>query len=85
LNGAKGGELKEVKSDHDTTIYAFTREKGNDKIFVVFNMSKDPVQVTLKGKEIAGEYKELMTGKNAEFKDIATMKLEPWGYKLYTR
>ncbi len=85
FNGAKGGDLKEVKTDKDTTVFAFTREKDNNKIFVVFNMSKNPVEVTLKGLEMAGAYKDLMTGKETEFNNKATMKLDPWGYKVYTR
>jgi len=85
LNGAMGGELKEVKTDMDTVVYAFTREKENNKVFVVFNMSKNPVDVTLKGKDIEGKYKDIMTGKDVEFKDNLTMKLDPWGYKVYAK
>lgn len=85
LNGAQGGELQEVNSDKGNTVYAFTREKGKDKVFVVFNMSKDPVETTLNGLEIAGKYKDFMTGKEAEFNNRVTMKLDPWGYKVYTK
>lgn len=85
FNGARGGELKEVKTNMDTTVFAFTRERDNNKIFVVFNMSKNPVDVILKGLEMAGKYKDLMTGKEADFNNKATMHISPWGYKVYTR
>jgi 1,4-alpha-glucan branching enzyme len=85
LNGAQGGELKEVKTDMDTTVYAFTREKDGNKVFVVFNMSKNPVEVNLFGNEMAGRYKDLLTGHEIEFIDKANLKLDPWGYKVYTK
>jgi cyclomaltodextrinase / maltogenic alpha-amylase / neopullulanase len=85
LNGDHGGKLLEVKSDKDTTVYAFTRENGKNKIFAVFNMSNKTVDVSLKGKELFGTYKELFTDDKAEFKDSADMRLEPWGYKVFVK
>jgi glycosidase len=85
LNGSRGGELVEVKTDKETTVYAFTRQKGNDKIFAVFNMSKNPVEFNLTGKEMAGKYEELFTGAKEEFNDSAKMKLAAWEYKIFVK
>jgi len=85
LNGAKGGELKEVKTDKDPTVFAFIRERENNKVFVIINMSKNPVTVNLAGEEIAGRYKDLITGHETEFIDKANMKLDAWGYKVYIK
>jgi glycosidase len=85
LNGKEGGKLNEVKSDKDSSVYSFTRENMNDKIFVVFNMSSRPLDVKLSGEVMAGRYKELFTGENIEFKNSANMKLDAWEYKIFMK
>jgi glycosidase len=85
LNGNQGGKLNEVKSDKDSSVYSFTRENMNDKIFVVFNMSSRPLDVKLSGEVMAGRYKELFTGENIEFKNSANMKLDAWEYKIFMK
>ena len=85
LNGKRGGKLIEIKSDKDSTIYSFTRENRKDKIFVIFNISNKPVDVSLAGKEMAGWYKELFTGESVEFKNSANVRLDAWEYKVFVK
>ena len=85
LNGKQGGELVEVNTDKDSTVYSFTRESMGDKIFVIFNMSNLPVNVKLMGEAMAGRYKELFTGENIVLKSSTDMSLGAWGYKVFVK
>jgi len=85
FNGKEGGNLLEVKSDNDSTVYSFTRENGKDKIFAIFNMSNKPIDVSLTGKEIAGHYRSLFTKESVGLKNAVNMKLEGWGYKVFVK
>lgn len=85
LNGNRGGKLIEVNSDNDSTIYSFTRENKNNKIFAIFNMSSKPLNVKLSGEDMAGNYNDLFTGENMVFKNAANMRLDAWGYKVFVK
>jgi cyclomaltodextrinase / maltogenic alpha-amylase / neopullulanase len=85
LNGNRGGELNGITSDKDSTVFAFTRKNGKDKIFAIFNMSSNPIDVNLTGKELPGRYKELFTGEITEIKNLDNVKLDAWGYKVFVK
>ena len=84
-NGKLGGKLIEVNSDNESTVYSFTRENGKDKIFVVFNMSSQPVNTKLSGDVMAGNYKDLFTGENIVLKNSVDIRLDAWGYKVFVK
>lgn len=85
FNGVRGGKLIDIKTNKDTIVYSFSREKMKDKIFVIFNMSNKPIDVSLSSNKMAGRYKELFTGKSIKLKNSASIKLEPWGYKVFVK
>jgi hypothetical protein len=61
-NGISGGEIKRVSTTHDDEIYAFSREKAGDELFVIINLSPDNVDVTLLDTLQNGQYKNVFTG-----------------------
>ena len=82
-NGSNGGELKSVDCSNEN-VYAFTREKEGNKVFAVFNFSKDAQKVKITSDAIAGKYKDFF-GKGA-IKNITNtyeLELQPWGYKVF--
>ncbi|MFC2133946.1 alpha-amylase family glycosyl hydrolase [Bacteroidota bacterium] len=85
-NGAAGGEMDFILSDNDKSIFVFSREKLDDKIVAVFNVSNNDMAVKLSGPELIGNYIELFS--NVEFNftsDKAELSLEPWGYLVFVK
>lgn len=84
-NGIDGGEMKQIGSDNDTSVYAFTREKGNDKVLVVLNLSDKNITASLTGNNLKGSYTELFTDGKKVFENKADFTLKPWDYKVFVK
>lgn len=82
-NGDEGGDMNLISSPNDKSVYSFVRKKDNNKVFVVFNLSNKSVDVTLSGKEIKGNYKNIFSGVNVSFSDRENFKLKPWEYEIF--
>ena len=85
LNGESGGEVIQVRSSDDNSIFAFTRTMNKDKIFAVFNFSDKGIDFSLEGETIMGAYKNYFTGKIETFKNKESFNLAPWGYKVFVK
>jgi len=66
----------------DNAVYAFIREKGTKKVFVILNFSPDTQPIALKEKTLFGNPYNVFKGKNEPVSNKGwTMK--PWGYLIY--
>jgi alpha-amylase len=81
-NGEHGGPLVKVKTGNDENIYAFTREKDGDKVLVIINLSSK----TQKGNigALTGNFTEVFSNTQKEFKAEETLELKPWEYFVYS-
>ena len=84
-NGLSGGEMERVKTNNDDKIFSFVREKGNEKIFVVFNLSPDNQKVEINDDKIAGSYKDFFSKTNLQLKSNFNADLSAWGYKVFVK
>ncbi len=80
-NGSSGGMFSRINSTNES-LFAFTREKGKNKIVALFNLSASPIEVIIENNSIAGGYKDFNTNKTCVVKNKYSTKLEAWGYKL---
>ncbi len=78
-NGLAGGEIQRVHTNCDEKVFAFVREKDNDKVFVIINFSDQEAEILLEGDLFKGEYKELYTQEKYVM-DKSPVNLMPWGY-----
>ncbi|MEE9430755.1 MAG: alpha-amylase family glycosyl hydrolase [Melioribacteraceae bacterium] len=83
-NGGFGSQLKRVVTSNQKDIFAFTRQKGNDKIFVITNLSNKKKKVKLVEPNLSGNYTNYFTNQKIELFDDMTFEIEPWGYKVFT-
>ena len=83
FNGAEGGSWKRISSDANEKVFAILREKGDNKVFSVVNLSAEPVKATFTGDAFAGNYKDLYGGQDALLEANASMDLPAWGYKVF--
>lgn len=82
-NGKWGGSMARIKSDNMSQVIAFAREKNNDKVVTIVNLSDKPAKVTLESQYDAGTYTELFSGKQYTLRGEASISLSPWEYRVY--
>jgi len=84
-NGDFGGSMVRINTSKDNKIFAFYREKGENRIVVFLNLSKKRVAVKPDLKEIGGDYTEYFTDTKVTIPLNDSLKIEPWGYKVWVR
>lgn len=84
-NGSWGGKMERVNTSADSLVFAFTRKKEGDKVFVIANLNGNVNEVKLKGKSFEGDYKEWFSGEDKSFKKGDSIRLKPWEYKVYIK
>ncbi|MFA8343073.1 MAG: alpha-amylase family glycosyl hydrolase [Rhodothermaceae bacterium] len=84
-NGTYGAEMVHPTNDNDKNVYSFVREKENNKIFSIFNVTGKKQHVAFTDKVIAGKYKDLITGEEVEIKENQKFELKPWAYLVYVK
>jgi len=82
-NGTAGGILQRVTSTDNPSIIAFIREKEDDKVFEVFNLTDEEKTFTLQGTLYVGNYRDAFTNDSVLFSENTQMTLPAWGYKVY--
>lgn len=77
-NGDNGGTLYTVHVDNAVWVYA--RQKGDDKVLVIVNLSPDVHNVKLKSDVFAGKYRDTFTGDKVKLGSKYKGELKPWSY-----
>jgi glycosidase len=75
-NGPFGGELIKIDTG-DPSIFAFVRQKENNKVIALFNLSENKKTVQLNSNDLKGEYKDLWAGKITTINENFSLILEP--------
>jgi glycosidase len=83
FNGSAGGEMTRVCTGKDTSVYAFTREAGTDRVFTIVNLTPKEQNIKLKGNKFIGNYNDLFSGKPEMMKPNARMVLKPWEFRVF--
>jgi glycosidase len=81
-NGACGGTFRRIPTSADDKVIAFLREKEEDKVFVVINLSPDEQKFSFSEKCYCDKYTDLFTGQTFEIADEISMILAPWSYSV---
>ena len=84
-NGKYGGILSRITSTDNKSVYAFLREKGKNKVFIILNLTGNPVSICLIGKLYTGKYKDIFSGEEVVFEKNTTLDLQPWEYRVYEK
>ena len=81
-NGDIGGKLIKVHTDIDKEVYAFIREKFDQKVLCIFNLTPDFVTARLQGTDFSGHYKDIFRMSNVDLKDGTPVNLNAWEYLI---
>jgi hypothetical protein len=82
-NGEHGGRLQRVLTTNNVDVFAFVRQKDEDKVFVALNLSDQAQSVTLSGASFVGTYRNVFSGENLPLEEQTTLTLPAWGYVVY--
>lgn len=80
--GMEGGTLNRIAGNLDRKVFAFTREKENNKILVILNLSPDELEYET-GEDLGGIYTDVFAGEVITINSGDSFKLKPWDYKVY--
>jgi glycosidase len=83
--GETGADVFRIKSNADSTVFAFIRENDKEKLFMVFNLTAAKQNVKFIGDTHLGNYTEYFSGEANEFVAEQEMTLEPWDYKVFIK
>ncbi len=78
LNGGKNkAKYTRIKTDDDTNVLAFVREKNGKKVVYIANFSNNPINTKI---AITGEFINYMTGKMMGLNEKQVYTILPWQY-----
>ncbi|GAB3700816.1 alpha-amylase family glycosyl hydrolase [Spirosoma flavus] len=83
-NGLDGGPVTKINTDHDNKLYAFYRQRDNDKVVVMINLSNQPMTGHLLGDSYSGMYTDVFSHEGVELRSEMTVTLKPWEYRVLT-
>jgi alpha-amylase len=83
-NGLAGGKAVKIPTDADDKVYAFYRQKDNDHVTVILNLSDQPITTRLEGAGYEGTFMEIFSRASTELKPGLSVTLKPWEYRVYT-
>lgn len=79
-NGDFGGDFHRVETTADEYIYAFVREKGEDKVVVLLNLSEKTQVFSFNTRLIDGNYISLFNQTNVVINNESSFDLKAWKY-----
>lgn len=83
-NGQAGGKAVKIPTADDANVYAFYRQKDNDRVSVILNLSSQTITTRLEGAGYEGTFMEIFTRTSSELKPGMSVTLKPWEYRVYT-
>lgn len=84
-NGNWGGTMIPVPNSAKKAVFSFTREKNDDKVFVILNFSDKPQQVTFKETVQLGQYTEWFSQQQKTITKDTVYEIEPYGYHILVK
>ncbi|MBI9072882.1 MAG: alpha-amylase [Melioribacteraceae bacterium] len=82
-NGTFGGEMLRVNTNDDKNIFAVVREKDNNKVFAIFNLSGNDIDLEINDPNIAGDYQSLFENKDITLGHKISKKILAWDYEVF--
>ncbi|MCF8358852.1 MAG: alpha-amylase [Prolixibacteraceae bacterium] len=81
-NGEAGAPIRFLKTTGESSLLAFTREKDENNVVALFNLSANPVQDTIVCETLTGTYTDAFNGKEWTFEESSPVSLKGWEYRI---
>lgn len=83
-NGDEGGPMVKFSTGSDSTIFAFSRQKDDNKVVVFLNLSKKNVALKSLPENLNGEYTEF-GGIKTTLPLADSLRFDPWSFKILVK
>ncbi|RLD47766.1 MAG: hypothetical protein DRI88_05310, partial [Bacteroidetes bacterium] len=83
-NGTEGGNIVNIGEENNENILAFLREKDDNKIISIINLSGEQTQFKPSSDQVYGTYTNVFTGGKMELVPDMVMDISPWSYFVLT-
>ncbi len=83
-NGRWGARMVSVANSSPQQVFSLLRERDDDRVFVVLNLSGEAKAVTFPTAQAQGDYIDFNGGK-VTINPQTPMSLEPWGWRVMAR
>ncbi len=77
--------MQKIKTDRDARIFAFMRQKDENRVLVFLSFSDRQIDFTYDPDIASGEFEELFTGEIETWPTRGNMSLDAWEYRVYVR
>lgn len=84
-NGEYGGIMDTIPTNKSLKVFAYFREKDENRVIVFLNLRKKEVNIKPDLEGLKGEYTEYFTGTKVTLPFADSLKLGPYGYRVYIR
>jgi glycosidase len=79
-NADNGGSFTEIETDKAAEVLSFVREKNDNRVIVLINVTGQNVEFTVSDKNFEGIYTDLISGEAVEILASDAFTLPAWGY-----
>jgi glycosidase len=82
-NGEFGARMEMIKTNKDSRVFCFSREKEGNIVLVFLNLSKKSVAIKPVLDNFKGDYTDYFENSKTVIPLTDSLRLEPWGYKVF--
>ncbi len=79
-NGNFGARMEFIENSDSENVLTFIREKEQDKLFAIFNLSDKSTKINLNDEKIMGSYINLFTKQLSDISKEISFELNSWEY-----
>lgn len=84
-NGQWGALMVHVPNSAPSAVLSFVRRNATDKVFAVFNFSKETRKVKFEEALFPGTYTDYFSGARVELSATTELELAPWAYRVFVK
>jgi len=84
-NGDAGGPMVKIPTDKDSSIFAFYREKDDNRVVVLLNLTKKNIALKSLPGNINGEYTDYFNGSKMVLPLTDSLRFDPWDFKILVK
>lgn len=84
-NGKEGGTWRRIKTSDDNNAFVVLREKGDQQVLGIFNLSAKEITIGLEDENIDKEFNVLFDKEDLTIDKNTRVKLPAWSYKVLYR
>jgi 1,4-alpha-glucan branching enzyme len=84
-NGLSGGSFKRIETTDNNSIYAFIRERDDNSVVVVLNLTKKQRTIAIRSDIADGTYTDAFKGNTFKLKKNLKIILSPWQFIILVK